>query len=161
VPLVVPGVVLGLALLVFYLRVPLPVYGTLWILLIAYCTRFMPYGLRFASAVLSQLGKEVEEAARTSGASWTQTFRRVTLPLLAPGLVAGWIYVVIASIRELSTSILLTSPGTEVLPVRIFALYEGGDLAQLAALGVVMTVVLAALSVVAWRMASRVGAPGR
>ena len=161
VPLVVPGVVLGLALLVFYLRVPLPVYGTLWILLIAYCTRFMPYGLRFASAVLSQLGKEVEEAARTSGASWTQTFRRVTLPLLAPGLVAGWIYVVIASIRELSTSILLTSPGTEVLPVRIFALYEGGDLAQLAALGVVMTVVLAVLSVVAWRMASRVGAPGR
>jgi iron(III) transport system permease protein len=159
VPLVVPGVVLGLALLVFYLRVPLPIYGTLWILLIAYCTRFMPYGLRFASAVLSQLGEEVEEAARTSGASWAQTFRRVTLPLLAPGLVAGWIYVVIASMRELSASILLTSPGTEVLPVRIFALYEGGDLPELAALGVVLTVVLAGLSVAAWRLGTRVGAP--
>ena len=161
VPLAVPGVILGVALLVFYLRVPVPVYGTLWILLIAYFTRFMPYGLRFASAVLARLGEEMEEAARTSGAGWGQTFRRVTLPLLAPGLIAGWIYVVIASMRELSASILLTSPGTEVLPVRIFALYEGGDLAELAALGVVMTVVLAALSVVAWRLGARMGAPER
>ncbi len=161
VPLAVPGVILGVALLVFYLRVPIPVYGTLWILLIAYFTRFMPYGLRFASAVLSRLGVEMEEAARTSGAGWAQTFRRVTLPLLAPGLIAGWIYVVIASMRELSASILLTSPGTEVLPVRIFALYEGGDLPELAALGVVMTVVLAGLSVVAWRLAARMGAPER
>ena len=157
VPLAVPGVVLGLALLVFYLRVPLPVYGTLWILLIAYFTRFMPYGLRFASAVLSRLGEEMEEAARTSGATWVQSFRRVTLPLLAPGLIAGWIYVVIVSMRELSASILLTSPGTEVLPVRIFALYDGGDLGQLAALGMLMTLVLAGLSVVAWRLAARVG----
>ena len=161
VPLAIPGVILGVALLVFYLRVPVPVYGTLWILLIAYFTRFMPYGLRFASAVLSRLGAEMEEAARTSGAGWAQTFRRVTLPLLAPGLIAGWIYVVIASMRELSASILLTSPGTEVLPVRIFSLYEDGDLPQLAALGVVMTVVLAGLSVVAWRLAARMGAPER
>ena len=161
VPLAIPGVILGVALLVFYLRVPLPVYGTLWILFIAYFTRFMPYGLRFASAVQSRLGVEVEEAARTSGASWGQTFRRVTLPLLAPGLIAGWIYVVIASIRELSASILLTSPGTEVLPVRIFVLYEGGEFAQLAALGVLMTIVLAGLSVVAWRLAARAGAPER
>ena len=153
--------VLGLALLVFYLRVPLPVYGTLWILLIAYFTRFMPYGLRFASAVLSRLGEEIEEAARTSGASWAQTFRRVTLPLLAPGLIAGWIYVVIASMRELSASILLTSPGTEVLPVRIFALYEGGDLASWRALGMVMTLVLG--GAVGGGLAARgaVGAPER
>ena len=63
--------------------------------------------------------------------------------------------------RELSASILLYSPGTEVLPVRIFALYEGGDLAELAALGVIMTVVLAGLAVVAWRLAARMGAPER
>jgi iron(III) transport system permease protein len=161
VPLAIPGVILGLALLVFYLRVPLPVYGTLWILFIAYFTRFMPYGLRFASAVQSRLGVEVEEAARTSGAGWVQTFRRVTLPLLAPGLIAGWIYVVIASMRELAASILLTSPGTEVLPVRIFVLYEGGEFAELAALGMVMTIVLGVLSVVAWRLAARMGAPER
>lgn len=157
-PLALPGVVLGAALLFIYLRSPVPVYGTLWILFIAYFTRFMPYGLRYATSVLSQVGIEMEEAARTSGAGWAQTFRRVTVPLVLPGLVAGWIYVVIASMRELSTSVLLTSPGTEVLPVRMFSLYEGGEFTQVAALGVATTVLLTALGALAWRLGSRLGA---
>jgi iron(III) transport system permease protein len=83
------------------------------------------------------------------------------LPLLLPALAAGWLYVVIAAMRELSASLLLYSPGSEVVSVRIFTLYSGGELTQLAALGIVMTALLAALGVAAWRVAVRVrGWPG-
>lgn len=156
-PLVIPGLVIGVALLFVYLRVPLPIYGTLWILFLAYFTRFMPYGMRYAVTSMQQIAREAEEAAHMSGASWTQTFRRVTLPLLLPGLVAGWIYVVIVSVRELSSSIILYSPSSEVLPVRIFVLYEGGQFTDLAALGIVLVVVLVGLALAAYRLGSRVG----
>ncbi|MDQ6685011.1 MAG: iron ABC transporter permease, partial [Pseudomonadota bacterium] len=113
-PMVFPGLVLGLALMIFYLNVDIGVYGTIWILFIAYVTRFMPYGLRFNTTSMLQIHKELEESSAMSGASWGTTFRRIILPLLKPGLVAGWIYIMIVSIRELSSSILLYSPGTEV-----------------------------------------------
>jgi iron(III) transport system permease protein len=156
-PLVIPGLVLGVALLFVYLRSPLPIYGTLWILFLAYFTRFMPYGMRYAVSAMHQLGAELEEAARTSGASFLQTFRRITLPLLLPGLLAGWLYVVIVAMRELSSSILLYSPGTEVLSVRIFVLYEDGRFTELAALGMAMVLVLAVLAALAYRVGTRVG----
>ncbi len=132
-------------MLVVYLRVPIPIYGTLWILLIAYVTSEMAYGIRFASAPMHQVGDELEESAQTSGASWWQTFRRVLLPLLLPALLAGWLYVFVASARELSSSILLYSPGNEVVSIRIWELYQQGYLTQLAALGVMMVVVLVGL----------------
>ena len=157
-PLAVPGLVLGVALVFVYLRFPVPVYATLWILLIAYFTRFMPYGMRFASSSMRQLGGELEEAAKTSGAGWWQTFRRVLVPLLLPGLFAGWIYVLIVSMRELASSILLYTPGNEVLSVRIFELYESGRLTELAALGVLMMLVLVVLVAVAYRVGARLGA---
>lgn len=156
-PLVIPGLVLGVALMFVYLRFPLPLYGTLWILFLAYFTRFMPYGMRYAVSAMHQIGLEQEEAARMSGASWSQAFRRVTLPLLLPGLLAGWLYVVIVAMRELASSIVLYSPGSEVLAVRIFVLYEGGQLPELAALGVVMVVVLACLAALAQRLGARAG----
>jgi iron(III) transport system permease protein len=160
-PLVIPGLVLGLALLFVYVRFPVPIYGTLWILFVAYFTRFMPYGMRYAAAAMHQISEDVEEAARTSGATAFQSFRRIMLPLLLPALAAGWLYVVIAAMRELSASLLLYSPGSEVVSVRIFTLYSGGELTQLAALGIVMTALLAALGVAAWRVAVRVrGWPG-
>ena len=111
-PMVFPGLVLGLSIMIFYLNVDVGVYGTIWIMFIAYITRFMPYGLRYNTTSMLQIHKELEESAAMSGASWATTFRRVILPLLKPGLLAGWIYVMIVSIRELSSSILLYSPGT-------------------------------------------------
>ena len=111
-PLVFPGLVLGLAIMVCYLTIDIGIYGTLWIIFIAYVTRFLPYGMRYNSASMLQIHKELEESAAMSGASWSMTFRRVVLPLLKPGLLAGFIYVMIVSIRELSSSILLYSPGT-------------------------------------------------
>jgi iron(III) transport system permease protein len=156
-PLVIPGLVMGVALLFVYLRFPLPVYGTIWILLIAYCTRYMPYGMRYVSSSMYQISGELEECAQTSGAGWWQSFRRVVLPLLVPGLIAGWVYILIVSVRELSSSILLYSPGNEVLPVRIWEQYQNGQFTQLAALGVVMVVVLVALVAVAYKLGAKIG----
>jgi iron(III) transport system permease protein len=157
-PLAIPGLVLGVAVLFLYLRFPVPVYGTLWILFIAYFTRFMPYGLRFCSSAMQQLGRDLEDSARASGAGWWLTFRRVLLPLLLPALAAGWIYILIVSIRELSSSILLYTPGSEVLSVRIFEQYQGGELNLLAALGVLLIVALAILGGLVYRLGGRLGA---
>ncbi len=141
-PLVFPGLVLGLAIMIFYLNVDIGVYGTMWILYLAYVTRFMPYGLRYNMTSMLQIHKELEESAAMSGASWATMFWRIVLPLLKPGLVAGFIYVLILSIRELSSSILLYSPGTEVVSVVIWELWENGQYVELSALGVMFILAL-------------------
>jgi iron(III) transport system permease protein len=156
-PIVIPGLVLGLALSFVYLRVPLPIYGTLLILLISYCTRYLPYGMRYASSAMMQMSKELEESAMVFGASWTQTFRRILVPLASSGILAGWVYILVVSFRELSSTILLYSPGNEVLSVLIWEQFENGQFTTLAALGVCMVAILVALVVVAYRLGARVG----
>jgi iron(III) transport system permease protein len=153
-PLMFPGLVLGLAIMVCYLNLGIGVYGTLWIMLIAYVTRFMPYGMRYSSTSMLALHKELEESAIMSGASWGMTFWRVVLPLLKPGLIAGWIYVVIVSVRELSSSILLYSPGSEVLSIMIWEYWQNGQYVELSALGVMLIAALLCL-VLLERFASR------
>jgi iron(III) transport system permease protein len=156
-PMVFPGLVLGLAIMILYLYLPVGIYGTIWIMLIAYVTRFMPYGLRFNTTSMLQIHKELEEAAAMSGASWSTTFWRVLLPLLKPGLLAGWIYVAIVSIRELSSSILLYSPGTEVVSIVIWELWENGQYVELSALGVLLILALFVLVLVAQWLGRRFG----
>jgi iron(III) transport system permease protein len=156
-PLVVPGLVLGLALSFVYLRTALPIYGTLWILLIAYSTRYLPYGMRYAGAAMSQTSGELEESAHVCGASWWQTFRRVLLPLASSGILAGWVYILVVSFRELSSSILLYSPGKEVLSILIWEQFENGQFTTLAAVGVCMVAILVLLVLLAYRFGARFG----
>ena len=156
-PMVFPGLVLGLALMIFYLNVDVGVYGTIWILLIAYVTRFMPYGLRFNTTSMLQIHKELEESAAMSGASWFTTFRRIVLPLLKPGMLAGWIYIMIISIRELSSSILLYSPGTEVISIIIWELWENGQYVELSALGVMFIMMLFVLVMISQAVGKKFG----
>jgi len=156
-PLVFPGLVLGLAIMICYLYVDIGVYGTLWIMFIAYVTRFLPYGMRYSSTSMLQIHKELEESAALSGASWGMTFRRIILPLLKPGLLAGFIYVVIVSIRELSSSILLYSPGTEVVSIMIWELWQNGQYVELSALGVMLIVALFVLVMLAQLVGKRFG----
>ena len=156
-PMVFPGIVLGLAIMILYLTLPVGVYGTIWIMLIAYVTRFMPYGLRYNTTSMLQIHKELEESAAMSGATWTTTFWRVIIPLLKPGLVAGWIYIVIVSIRELSSSILLYSPGTEVVSIVIWELWENGQYVELSALGVMLILALFVLVLAAQWVGRRFG----
>ena len=156
-PLAFPGLVLGVALIFVYLRVPLRIYGTLWILLIAYVTRYMPYAMRYASSSMGQISGELEESARMSGAEWKDVFRRIILPLIMPGIVAGWIYVVIVSVRELSASILLYSPGTEVFSVVVWELWEAGRTGELSALGVILVAGLVVTVAVAYKLGANIG----
>jgi iron(III) transport system permease protein len=156
-PLVIPGLVLGVALLFVYLRSPVPIYGTLWILAIAYVTRYMPYGMRYASSSMYQISAELEESAQTSGASWLQSFRKVLLPLMMPGLLAGWIYILTVSVRELSSSILLYSPGNEVFSIVIWEQWQNGQSTEVAAFGVIMITILVALVLIARKLGAKIG----
>jgi iron(III) transport system permease protein len=156
-PIVFPGIVLGLAIMIFYLRVDVGIYGTLWILFIAYVTRFLPYGLRYNTTSMLQIHRELEESAAMSGASWWTSFRHIVLPLLKPGLVAGWIYIMIVSVRELSSSILLYRPGTEVVSIAIWEMWENGQYVELSALGVMLILVLLVLVVLAQYAARTLG----
>lgn len=146
-PIGIPGLVLGVAMIWQYLTFPLPIYGTIWILIIAYTTKYLPYGMRTNSGAMAQIHRELEEAGQMSGASWWTTFTKITLPLLRPGFVAGWIYIFVVSVRELSASVLLATPDSLVLSVLIMDLYDSGKRAAVAALGVLM--ILALLLVVA------------
>ncbi len=156
-PLVFPGLVLGLAIMVFYLNFDIGVYGTIWILLIAYVTRFLPYGIRANTTSMLQIHKELEESGAMSGASWGSTFWRIILPLLKPGLLAGWVYIMIVSIRELGTSILLYSPGTEVISIMIWELWENGQYVELSAMGVMFIIALFVLVMVAQLVGKKYG----
>jgi iron(III) transport system permease protein len=156
-PLVIPGLVLGVGIAFVYLRSPLPIYGTLFILLIAYCTRYLPYGMRYAVSGMQTISTELEESAQTSGAGWWATFRRILLPLIAPALLAGWVYIFVVSFRELSSSILLYTPGNEVLSISIWELYANARFGELSALGVIMVLILAVLVTVAYKVGARVG----
>lgn len=156
-PLLFPGIVMGLAILRFYLIVPIPVYGTLWILLIAFVTRYIPYGIRYTHTGLLQLHRELEEAAFASGASWLNCMRRITLPLITPSFLGGWVFVFLLSAKELSMSILLVSPQTPVVSVAIFDLWENGQVGELAALSVIWSTILVSIAITYYLFARRYG----
>jgi iron(III) transport system permease protein len=156
-PLLFPGIVMGLAILRFYLFVPIPVYGTLWILLIAFVTRYIPYGIRYTHSGLLQLHKELEEAAYTAGASWSNCMRRIILPLITPSFLGGWVFIFLLSAKELSMSVLLVSPQTPVVSVAIFELWENAQVGELAAFGVLWTGILVSIAVAYYFFARRYG----
>src|SRR5205085_4945116 len=109
VPVGVPGIVLALGVLLAYIRTPL--YATLAILLVGYLSRYMPYGQRNVASVLLALSPDLEQSARTAGASWWTTMRRVVVPLVWPGMVSAWLLLFVIFIRELPISILLYTAG--------------------------------------------------
>jgi iron(III) transport system permease protein len=144
-PIAIPGIVMGAALVSMYVSFPIPIYGTIWVLLVAYSTRFFPYGMRAASGSLLQLRRELEEAAEVSGAGWFTRFRTIVLPLLRPGLLAGGIYILIVSMRELSSASLLASPKAPVLAVLILEFQEAGNYGAVAALSLMLVAALVML----------------
>jgi iron(III) transport system permease protein len=153
VPLGIPGIVLGVAILELWLRLPVDLYGTLLILLIAYVTRFIPIAVRSARTALTQIDPSLEEAARITGATWWQTQRLVTLPLARPTLVAGWSLVFVPTVQELSASVLLFTAETMTLAVAILNFQDNGRLELVSAMGVVMLVLATAVLLAARRVA--------
>jgi iron(III) transport system permease protein len=154
IPLGLPGIVMAVALIQFWLSMPIALYGTLTILLLAYVGRYIPLGVRAANASLRQVDPSLEESAQILGAKWTTTMREVTLPLIRPGLFAGWVLVFVPVIQELSASILLFSSSSITLAVAVYNLYETGYIEPVAALAMVN---MAIIGVAIW-IAYRVGA---
>ena len=153
VPVGFPGIVLAMGVLITYIRTP--IYATLWILLLGYITRFFPYGQRNVSAVMLAISEELDQSSRMSGASWLTTLRRITIPLLKPGIFAGWVLLFIIFLRELSISIILYTSGTETLSVGVYYLanYENETLTS--ALSMAQTAALLVCVFVFRRIAGR------
>jgi ABC-type Fe3+ transport system permease subunit len=151
-PIAIPGIVLGVGLFLSYTRQPLVLYGTLWILLLAFLTIELPGGYQQLQAAFRGLHPELEETGRIFGATRLGALRRITAPLLRTSLIATWCFVFIGVIRELSATIMLTTARTKVVSVIIYDLNESGDLGAISVLGI--TLLLITFAVVG--MANRV-----
>lgn len=155
IPLGLPGIVLGLGLIQGWIRVPLPIYGTIWILLIAYMARGLPLAVRSANTSLLQIDPSLEEAGRIAGATWFRSLAKITFPLLRPGILVGWVLVFIPTLGELSATVLLYTQGTETISIAIFRLQELGRLEVVAALAVVTVVITLLALALVMRVAGR------
>ena len=126
IPLTLSGVVLGVAAIIGYNTFPIYLYGTIWIILLSYIAKDLPMGLKASESSFMQIDKELEESARVAGASWLHQFRTVTLPLVRPGMVVGFIIVFSSMVREVGASIILFSFGNEVTAYIVFNQWEEG-----------------------------------
>ena len=156
-PLALPGIVMGLAVLRTYLTIPIAVYGTVWILILAFVARYIPYGMRYCYSGLLQIHQDLEEVSQASGASWWTTFRKVVLPLLAPALFGGWVFIFLICIRELSMAIILYGPRSQVIATTIWELYENGQITELSAFSIVIVFVVVVIAVALHRFSQRYG----
>ena len=143
-PQAVPRLVFAFGMMWAWLVFPIPIYGTLWLLLIAYLTVFLPLGVRTIAGVMMQVDKSLEECAQMCGASWAFRMRTVSIPLLVPGLVAAWLLLFIASVRELGASILLMGPHSKVITPAIVESWFGTASELTATLALIQTLVVAA-----------------
>jgi iron(III) transport system permease protein len=158
IPWAFPGTALAIGLLWTYVYMPLPIYGTLWILLIGYITRFLPYGLRTMTSTIVQLHDDLQQASMVCGASFLATFRRILLPLLRPGFIAGWIILATIYLREFSMSVFLYSPGSEPLGPLLYHFYVDGNLGPMCSLALIVSVVCMVLIILARRIGKVGGA---
>lgn len=140
-PVAVPGIVLGVGLFLSYTRPPFVLYGTLWILLIAFLTISLPSAYQQLQAAFLTIHPELEDASRILGATRLRSLWQITAPLLRTGVVATWCFIFIGVMRELSAAIILFTSQTKVLSVLIYDLNESGDLAAIAVLGIAMLII--------------------
>jgi len=154
-PVVIPGVVLAVGLFIAYTRPPLLLYGTLWILFIAYLTKEMPVGYAQSDATFRAIPLDLEDAGRILGGGRLRVLRDITAPLARSGVIAAWCFIFIGVIRELSASIILFTPATKVMSVVIFDLKEEGQFGAIAVLGLVMLVMTFAIVALVQRVLGR------
>jgi iron(III) transport system permease protein len=154
IPLVFPGIILGVAVIQLFLSLPVGIYGTIWIIVWAFVINALPYGIRYSFTGMLQLHAELEEAATMAGASALTRFRRIVLPLLSPSMLAGWVFIFLLCTRVLSLPVLLSGPGSQTMAVAMFDLMSNGQTPELAALGLMWSLGMT-LIVIAVRAATR------
>jgi iron(III) transport system permease protein len=131
-----------------YLIIPIPIYGTLWVIVIANVIIWMPFASRAIMASLFQIHKELEEAAQTSGASWKNVYLKITLPLIIPAFLNGWLWVAIHAVRELAAALMLFSPDSIVLSTIIWNFWDNGRIGETCVLGVILIILLSMLTII-------------
>jgi len=141
-PMSIPHIMLGLALIYVYLTIRAGVYGTIWIIIIAFVTTYLTYATRLINSTMFQINQELEEAAGVSGASMFRVFRTIIMPLLAPSMIGLWIWVLVHAMRELSVALMLQSHKNFMLTTLAWHMWEKGDIPQVAIIGVSMTIFL-------------------
>jgi len=153
IPLAMPGPVIAVAVLWAYLHEPFVLYGTLWILLVAYVTHYLPYGVRTISSSFRQLSPDFERAAAICGATRLAGFRDALLPLVRPGIIAGWMLMFVSMIRELSSSIFLFVPGTETAAVAMLEMWQEARFSGVAVLALTLVIISVAVTMLVRRLA--------
>lgn len=151
-PLVIPGAVFGLGILIFYLYSPVPLYGTLFEIILAFTALYLPYGMRSLRPAILSISTELEEAARVSGASQLAVGRRIVLPLVTPSAMGAALFVFFNAFRELAVAALVVTAATPLLATRLLDALVNGDLAQVSALGTFIMAVSLVIGVVAFRI---------
>ena len=147
VPLVFPAIILSVAVLDIFVNMSLPLYGTLLSIILASSVRYLPYGMRYAFAGVMQIHSDLEEAASIAGASKAKLFLRVLAPLLASTLVSSWLLIFLLSVQAVSLPLLLVGPGSEIMSVTLFELWQNGQVTELAAMGMLWIALMTCVSV--------------
>ena len=159
-PHAVPNIVFGVGVILltlYVLQTVLPIYGTIWVLLLVFIVARVSYGTRMTNSGMIQIHSELEESARMSGATTFATFREVVVPLLTPTLIYAWLWIALLVFRELTLAVILTTPRNMTLPVVIWSTWLGGGLGQSSALVVVMLALMIPLVVLYWFVTARYG----
>ncbi len=143
-PWMMPGMVLGIGFLWGFAILPhaIPIYGTLWALLLAYVALGTPVAVRVTAGAYAQIAKDIEECSRVHGANWWQTLGRILVALAWPAFAVGWVLIFFGIMRELSASILLYAPGTEVLSVVMLKMWTSGKPEEVSVIGLLMLVLV-------------------
>jgi len=157
-PLVLPGVVLGTAILIQFLNLTfIPIYGTIWIMVLAFLIRYLPYGIRFCYSGIIAIDRQLEESARSCGAGLLTVLLRIVLPLALPAVTAIWIYVFLHSIRDLSLPVLLAGPRNKLIAVVILDLWNDGKIPQVGALSILLAITVSLFGWILMRLSSMKG----
>ena len=141
-PLVFPGLVLGVALLELALQLPIPIYGTLWLIGLAFLIRYMPYGMRYTYTGVLQIHPDLEQAAGVAGATPGEALRRIVVPLLWPAIASGWLFIFLIAAKEMSLPLLLAGPDSQTVAVAMFDLWSNGQGGEVSALGLLWTALM-------------------
>jgi iron(III) transport system permease protein len=159
-PQAVPRLVFAFGMMWAWLVFPIPIYGTFWVLLIAYLTVFLPLGVRTISGVIMQLDKSLDECGQVCGASWGYRLRSITMPLLKPGLLAAWLLIFVSSVRELGASILLMGPNSKVITPAIAEAWFSTSSELTAAMALIQTFVIGVVTLLFAELTRRASLQG-
>jgi iron(III) transport system permease protein len=151
-PIAIPGIIIGLGYLWSWITLPIGLYGTLWIIILAYVSQFAPQGVRAISTSLVQIHPELEESSRLSGAGFLYTLRRVVVPLAWPGILAAMILLLVLSFRELATALFLYTSNTQVFSLTMFDFWLRGSTGLVAVMALLQSVILLVLVIAGQRL---------